>query len=255
MLISVVTVSLNSCSTLEKTIKSVLNQSYKSIEYIIIDGGSKDGTSKILDKYRNNISKIISEPDSGLYDAMNKGIKISSGDVVCILNSDDFYADSDILSYVSRAFSKNPATEAILTSVKHFKSDSTNPVFTRFIKAKWFKPKRLRYGWMPPHPGMFLKSDVYKRLGTYKQNYKIAADYEFFVRAFLANKTSYQIHDVCSVSMKEGGISQKNWESTKIITQEIVKACQENKIYTNSWLVMLRLPIKWVLKKFFSEKK
>ena len=251
MLISVVTVSLNSVSTLEKTIQSVLNQSYESIEHIVIDGDSKDGTAKILDKYQNKISKIVSEPDSGLYDAMNKGIKMSSGEVICILNSDDFYADTDILSYIAQAFAKKQYLEAVLTNVRIFKSESNKLIFTRDVKAKWFKPQRLRYGWMPPHPGMFLKSHVYNHLGLYKQNYKIAADYEFFVRAFMVHKTSYEIHNVCSVNMKEGGISQKGWKSTAVINKEIVKACRENKIYTNSFVVMLRLPIKWFLKKIF----
>ncbi|MCF5518200.1 glycosyltransferase family 2 protein, partial [Pseudomonas sp. PA-3-6E] len=151
MKISIVTVSYNSATTIRDTIESVLSQDYENIEYIIVDGASKDSTMEIVNEYADKISKVVSEPDKGIYDAMNKGISLATGDVIGILNSDDFYESNQAISSVVEKFSAAPESQVVFGDIVFVNADDLDTV-TRFYGAEHFRAWKLRFGWMPPHP-------------------------------------------------------------------------------------------------------
>tara|TARA_B100000029_G_scaffold495416_1_gene560390 strand:+ start:334 stop:1131 length:798 start_codon:yes stop_codon:yes gene_type:complete len=246
--VSIITVSNNSVKTIAETIESVKNQTYKNIEYIVIDNCSKDGTIEVLEKYKKYIGKLIIEPDKGIYDAMNKGIRNSSGEVIGILNSDDFYKDKFVIESIMENFDRDHTLEAVLSDIYFFKESSTHHRIVRKVTAQSFKPWKLRFGWMPPHPGIFLKKETQKEVGYYKTDYQIASDFEFCLRLFFNRQTSYSISNICSVLMREGGISTKSYKNNFLISSEIIRACRENNIYTNFIFIFSRLPIKMALK-------
>ena len=252
MKVSIITVTFNCEDTIEDTMLSVFSQNYKNIEYIIIDGGSTDNTMINVKKYNKNINHIISEKDQGMYDAINKGIKLSTGDIVHILNSDDVYADQNILSEVVDLFKKKNC-EILLSKIIFFKKINQinhKQYFTREVGIKFFSPNLLRFGFMPAHPGTFIKKNIYDKFGMYKINYQIASDYELFVRLLMKFKVPYLKYDKLTVKMREGGKSSKNIYSNYIITKEIIKVFKENNLYTNYLFLLLRLPIK-ILKKIY----
>ncbi|NKC17462.1 glycosyltransferase [Pseudoalteromonas sp. S4498] len=241
MKVSIITVCYNSAETIEDTIKSVLSQNYQDIEYIVIDGGSSDETLDIIDKYQDRIATIVSEPDKGIYDAMNKGIKKSTGDIVGILNSDDFYESEDVVSKIVCCFDSE--IDVVHGDLIFVKSDNLEKV-TRFYSLPNFKPWKLRFGWMPPHPATFIKKSVYDIYGLYKVNYKISADYEAFVRFLFVNKVNYKHISKVLVRMRDGGVSTSGLKSSMTLNKEIVRACCENGVYTNLFFLTLKLPFK-----------
>lgn len=243
MKVSIITVAWNSARTVEDALDSVLNQTYKNIEYIIIDGGSSDGTVEIVQGYAHKIHKFVSEPDKGIYDAMNKGISLATGDLIGVLNSDDFYPNNNVISDVVKLFQSNQASDMVLGNVDFVSpTDLTSPV--RFYSSFRFSPWKMRFGFMPAHPGAFIRRSAYKKVGSYKLGYKIGADFEWFVRAFLVNKLSYVKLNKNLVRMQEGGVSTSGLKSYWIISNEVVRALRENSIYSNLFFVFLRLPIK-----------
>ncbi|MEI5639551.1 MULTISPECIES: glycosyltransferase family 2 protein [unclassified Pseudoalteromonas] len=241
MKVSIITVCYNSSATIEDTIKSVLSQDYQDIEYILIDGGSTDSTLDIINKYRDRITSIISEPDEGIYDAMNKGIKNATGEIVGILNSDDFYEAKNVISEMVSKFDSD--TEIVFGDLIFVKPENIEKV-TRFYSLPNFKAWKLRFGWMPPHPATFIKKSVYDRFGLYKINYKISADYEVFVRFLLVNKVRFKYVSKTLVRMRDGGVSTSGLKSSITLNKEIVMACKENGVYTNLFILMLKLPFK-----------
>ncbi len=207
MKISIITVSFNSASTIEDTLKSVISQDYKNIEYIIIDGGSTDGTLDIIDQYKNNIKTIVSEPDKGIYDAMNKGIELSSGDVVGILNSDDIYENNKVLSLVNDAFTIN--VDAVYGDIEYV--DRLNlKKRLRLWKAGEFKSNSFKWGWMPPHPGFFIKKSKYNEFGTYQLDLGSSADYELMLRMIAKRKIKLKYIPEIITKMRMGGVSNKS---------------------------------------------
>jgi len=241
--ISIITVCYNSETTIRDTIESVLSQNYPEIEYIIIDGKSTDNTMRIVSEYHNEIANITSEPDQGVYDAMNKGIGLATGDVIGILNSDDLFENSSVISDVVNCFKADPEAALVfgdLVIVDPIKIQN----ITRFYSARKFKPWKLRFGWMPPHPATFIKRIVYEQLGGYSLDYKISADYELFVRMLMVHKLTYAQLDKVLVRMRSGGMSSSNIRSRLLLNTEIVRACKKNKIYTNLFLVLLKVPFK-----------
>ena len=245
MKISIITVCLNSEKTIRDTIASVLSQDFPNIEYIIIDGGSKDKTLSIVHEYEDRIGKIINEPDEGLYDAMNKGINIASGEVIGILNSDDFFENDNIINVVVNAFKKNPTVDLVFGDLVYVRPDNLNQI-VRYYSSLNFRSWKPRFGWIPPHPSTFIKRSVYEKFGVYNVSFKIAADYEFFVRVLQVHKLSfYQIPKVL-VRMRVGGVSTSGFKSSYRLTQEIVKACKLNGIYTNLFFVLTKIPFKLV---------
>jgi len=177
--LSIITVCYNSAATIRDTIESVLSQDYADIEYIVVDGGSKDGTQAIVESYGRRISTFVSEPDKGIYDAMNKGVMLATGDVVGILNSDDFYEGPRVISSVVEAFQSRPDSDVVFGDVVFVNAPDLQKI-TRFYRGNRFAPWKLRFGWMPPHPASFIRRTAYQRVGSYSLKYKISADYEFF---------------------------------------------------------------------------
>jgi glycosyltransferase involved in cell wall biosynthesis len=243
MKISIITVSLNSEETIEKTIKSVISQEHVDKEFIIVDGKSKDDTLSILNKYKDNINIIISEKDAGIYDAINKGIKISSGDIVSLLHANDIYTTSKVLYEVNNFFLKNKNTDILLAN-SSYKKDFNDHTYTRYYSSKIFKPLMLRVGYSPPHLSSFFTKRSIIINGLYDKSYKIAGDFEYFVRGFLINKLTFKKLDKCFVNMSTGGTSGRNFNSYIISSLEINKALKQNGIYSNIFLTFFRFPIK-----------
>ena len=240
-MISIITATFNSAKTLKDTIQSVLRQTNKDFEYLIIDGGSTDETIDIVKSYESEFSgrlKWVSEKDQGIYDAMNKGIKMASGDVVGILNSDDYFTSDDILQTVDNAF-KSHEIDAIYGDI-HFIRDGNPQKCVRYYSSRMFRPFWLRFGFMPAHPSFYCKREVFERAGLYSLDYKIGADYEMMVRLFKRHKIKSLYVNKDFVTMRTGGASNTNVRSRLTLIEEDVKACRENGIYTNRFFIMLK---------------
>lgn len=205
MKISIITVTFNSAETIEKTIQSVFNQSYKNVEYIIVDGKSTDETLAIIETYKSHITKIVSEKDNGLYDALNKGIALATGDIIGILHSDDFYTDTNVLQLYADTFSKNDS-DAVYSDLYYVDRINTAKIIRKW-KSGSYKANSFLYGWMPPHPTFFVKSDCYKKFGNFNLQLKSAADYELMLRFIHKNKINISYLQYFTVKMRVGGKS------------------------------------------------
>lgn len=206
--ISIITACYNSESTVEFAIKSVLAQSYPNIEYIIIDGGSGDGTLGVLKKYQGKISKFISEKDRGIYDALNKGISMATGDVIGFLHSDDFYANENIISEIAEVFNGKD-TESLYGNLQYVNRSNEEKIIRNWISGEYKKKKFLK-GWMPPHPTFFVKRSVYERFGSFNLKLKSAADYELMLRFLYKENISTSYLPKVIVKMRLGGTSNKS---------------------------------------------
>lgn len=249
MKISIITVCYNSAATLEDAINSVLAQTYPDIEHIVIDGGSTDGTASILRKYKGCIAKIVSEPDDGIYDAMNKGIGLATGEAIGVLNSDDYYAANDVIENLVKVFSKD--ADMVIGDVALVdRADTTKRL--RYVSGARFSPWLLRFGWMPPHPATFVRKSVYETFGCYNTDFAIAADYDFFVRTLMVGSLHTLYTSKVLVTMREGGASTGGFQSTIVISREILRALRENRIYSNPLFVWSRLPLKFFWQKLLA---
>jgi glycosyltransferase involved in cell wall biosynthesis len=231
MKISLLTVSYNSTATIKDTIESIRSQEYKDIEYIVVDGNSKDGTVEIIKSYDSFINKWISEPDKGIYDAMNKAIQMATGDVVGILNSDDFYYNSQIIAQVAKAF-EDQTTDVVFGDLIFVDPTNLSKIVRKYSSAGWH-PAKFARGFMPAHPTVFIRRKYYEQFGLFKTDYKIAADYELLIRFLYVNKLNYKYLPLTMVKMRRGGVSSRSWKSNFILNQEIIRACRENGIKTN----------------------
>lgn len=245
MTISIITVTYNSAKTLRDTIESVLMQTHPDIEYIIMDGGSKDSTVNIIKEYEpkfNGRLKWVSQKDRGMYDAMNNGIKMATGDIVGIINSDDFYHRDDIIAKVNEAFENNDI-EAVYGDVRFVNEDNLDKT-VRYYSSKYFAPWRFRWGFMPAHPTFFTYKHNFVRFGYYKYDYYIAADYELLTRFLYSHnlKTMYLPEDF--MKMRTGGRSTASWHSNILLNKEIIRACKENGIWTCMPMLFLKYFIK-----------
>jgi glycosyltransferase len=204
MKISVITATYNSAATVRDTLSCIAGQTHLDIEHIIVDGQSKDNTLDIIKEFPH-VAKLISEKDKGLYDAMNKGVQLATGDVIGILNSDDFYTSSTILGKVAAVFS-DPSIEAVYGDLQYVKQDDVNKV-VRTWKAGRYKKKYFYYGWMPPHPTFFVRSNLYKKAGLFNTRLRSAADYELMLRMMV--KYDARVHYIPEVlvKMRDGGLS------------------------------------------------
>ena len=238
MKVSIITVTLNSKDTIKDAIDSVLKQTYSDIEYIVVDGQSTDGTVDIVKSYGSEVSKFLSEKDKGIYDAMNKGIRLATGDVVGILNSDDFYIDENVIENVVKVFEEKKVDTlfADLVFVRPQNLDKT----VRLYDSSHFNPSKFAYGWMPAHPTFFVKREFYEKYGFFKTDYKIAADFELLVRFLYKHKMSYYYLNKVLVKMRTGGVSTRGFKSNWVLNKEIVRACFENGIRTNMFKVSLK---------------
>ena len=243
MILSIITVTLNSKKTVISTLNSILSQTYDNIEHIIVDGGSTDGTIEILKNYRNKNTKVIISEGAGIYQSMNIGIKASTGDLISILNSDDIYQNEKTIETVINLVNQNPDYPIYLGDVVYFKNTSFFDIY-RYYKAKNFKRWHLKIGLMPPHPPSFIKKSVYEKYGLYNENFKIASDFEIFLRFIYRNNlTFYKLNKVI-VRMRMGGISGRNLKSYVISSLEIMKSFEINNLKTNLFNILLRLPPK-----------
>lgn len=245
MNISIITITFNSATTLRDTIQSVLSQSYPNIEYIIIDGASKDDTVGIIKEYEprfNGRMHWISEPDKGLYDAMNKGIRMATGDIVGIINSDDFYHRIDVIAKVAEAF-QEMGIQAIYGDVRFINSNNLDKT-VRYYSSKNFSAKLFRYGFMPAHPTFFTYRKYFEEYGYYKTDYKIAADYELLIRFLYTHCLRSKYLPLDFMKMRTGGTSTASIKSNLLLNKEIVRACRENGIWTCMPLLLLKYFIK-----------
>lgn len=247
MHISIITVVFNNEAHISHAIESVVSQDYPSVEHIIIDGGSTDGTSERIKQYRKSNRVFVSEPDEGIYDAMNKGVALAKGDVIGILNSDDFYPTEHVLTDVANVFEKNKNIDMVLGNVKFVSPDNLKKT-VRYYSSYNFVPWKMRFGFMPAHPAAFVRRSAYTKIGQYNLVYRIAADFEFFVRAFIVDKCRYAKLNKTLVCMREGGVSTSGFKSNWVITKEVLRALRENGVHSNMLFVLLRLPIKFFLK-------
>jgi len=231
--VSIITVVFNNSSTIKNAIDSVLEQTYKNIEYIVIDGGSTDGTVDIVKEYQDKISMFISEPDDGIYDAYNKGINISTGDVIAILNSDDIFHNKYVISEVVEQFQLSGA-DIVYGDLYYVKENNLNDV-TRYWKSSIFEKNSFAKGWHPPHPSFFAKKVVYEKFGDFDTNIRISADFEIMLR-FLEkfNVPSSYLSKVI-VRMRSGGESNKSISNIIDGNKGILKAFNKNNISVNKF--------------------
>lgn len=240
--VSIITVCFNSAKTIRETIDSVLLQDYPTIQYIIVDGGSVDGTVDIVREYEERIDVFISEPDRGIYDAMNKGIRAATGEVVGMLNSDDIYADPHVVSELMRALCEQDV-EAVFADLVYVDQTDTSRVRRYYDSGRW-RPSRFRFGWMPAHPTFFIKRQWYVRYGLFSLDYRVAADFEMLVRLLHTGRASYAHVGRPIVRMRVGGISTSGLRHRLLHNREIVRACRANGIWTTLPLVLLKIPAK-----------
>lgn len=248
MKVSIITVSYNSAGTIEETIKSVLSQEGADIEYIIIDGGSTDKTLQIIESFKEKIKIIVSEPDSGIYDAMNKGISLASGNVIGVLNSDDIYADNQVIKDVSRQFANNSKLDILYGNLVYVKKDDTNKI-VRTWRSKPYFENFFELGNVPPHPSLFVSSKVYSLAGSFNLQYNLAADYEFMLRIFKKGSFQSKYINRLIVKMRLGGATNKSFRNILNGNKEILKAWVNNGI-TPPWTLMPLRVIKRVCQYF-----
>jgi len=235
MKVSLLTVCYNSAGTVADSIKSVRSQDYKDVEYIIVDGNSNDGTKEIIKANNDLIDKWISEPDKGIYDAMNKAIKMATGEVVGILNSDDFYSSSNVISQVAKAFNDS-TVDAVFGDLVFVDPNNLKKVVRRYSSAKW-SPEKFARGFMPAHPTFFVRRKYYEQIGLFKTDYRIAADYELLIRFLYVHKLKYKYLPLNMVTMRKGGVSSRGIRSNIILNDEIIRGCRENGINTSVFKV------------------
>ncbi|MBD1846004.1 glycosyltransferase [Cyanobacteria bacterium FACHB-63] len=242
MRVSIITVTYNAGATIRDTIESVLAQDYPNVEHIIVDGASSDNTVEIVQSYGDRIAQFISEPDRGMYDGMNKGIKLATGDVVAILNADDFYVDSRVISTIVEQFEQHQV-DSVFGDLVYVKHDNPDKI-VRYYSSASFHPGKFAYGWMPAHPTFVVKRWAFDRYGYFKTDYKIAADYELLIRFLAIHKLSYHYLPQVLVKMRTGGASTANLSSNWILNREIVRGCLENGIQTNMTKVLSKYFVK-----------
>lgn len=227
MTISIITATYNSSATIGDTLRSIREQDYPHIEHVIVDGSSTDDTVSIARQYPH-VSRIVSDRDDGIYDAMNKGIAIVSGEVIGILNSDDVYLHSKVLSKVMEAF-RDPSVDVVYGDLQYVKYDDLNKV-TRTWKSGTFTKKKFYYGWMPPHPAFFVRKKVYKHSGTFNLSLRSAADYEFMLRVLLKYDHHVRYIPEVLVKMRTGGMSNASFGHRMRANREDREAWRLNNI-------------------------
>jgi glycosyltransferase involved in cell wall biosynthesis len=250
MKVSVITAVFSNKAFVKNAIESVLAQKNVEIEYIVVDGGSKDGTVEIVKSYGTRIHKFISEPDEGVYFALNKGISLASGDVIALLHSDDFYAHSFVLSQVVEAFEQTQC-DAVYSNLYYVKSSNTNKII-RLWDSGDYKKNDFYKGWMPPHPAFFAKRSVYEQFGSFNTLLKSAADYELMLRLIFKNQIQLEYIPKFFVKMRTGGASNRSLLNRIKANMEDRKAWYINGLEPKWYTLMSKPLIKLFQYRFFS---
>ncbi len=241
-LISIIVPVRDMANTVARTLDSVVNQNYSSVEVIVVDGQSEDDTLERIKPYRNKIAALISESDFGLYDAVNKGIKRATGDIVAILNGDDYYSHDGVVSAYAKKF-EDQEVGIVFGDLEFFTAQNPSRTIRSYSSAR-FTPEKLSGGWMPPHPTVFVRKSIYDEIGDYQTDYQISSDFEFLIRALWRNSIKYDRIDSVVVRMQYGGLSTKGIKATYILNKEIIRACRANGLDTSWWRILLKFPAK-----------
>ncbi len=230
MKISVITVAFNNEDTIEKTILSVLEQKSKNflLEYIVVDGGSTDSTMQTIANYRKNISHLIHEPDNGIYDALNKGIKAATGDIIGFMHADDLFTSNDVLKKIALRF-ENTQCDAVYSDLLYVDRLHATKIFRKW-KAGSFAPSKLKYGWMPPHPTFYAKTEVYKKWGFFNTRFHIAADYDMLLRILSDNSLKIEYIPEYLVKMRTGGQSNRSIRNLIRKSMEDLQSVKQNNV-------------------------
>lgn len=242
--VSIVTAVYNGESSIVATLKSVASQDYPNIEHIVVDGDSNDMTPALVQANSDRISEFISERDTGVYDAFNKGLRRATGDVVAYLNCGDTYVFPDVVSRIIGALSRE-GVQAAFADVLIVDSKDWNCVIRRYSSRK-FAPKFMAFGLMPAHPTLFLHRKIYERVGGYNTDFRIAGDFELCIRVFLKAATRYYYLNYPVVRMPTGGLSNRGWRSKFAITNEMLEACKINDVQSSYAKLCLRFPLKFL---------
>jgi glycosyltransferase involved in cell wall biosynthesis len=242
MKISIITVCYNSVQTIKDTLLSIATQTHHNIEHIVVDGASKDGTQEVVKRHSGRITKFISEPDRGIYDAMNKGLDLSEGDIIGFLNADDVYTNNGVLERVSAIMARDNF-DALIGDAE-FASPLRPSQSLRRYRSERFKPERIAWGWMPAHSALFLRHSVYERFGKFRIDYRIAGDFEMVARIFHNGTLTYRHLPEVLVRMRTGGISTGGWRNTILLNKEVLRACRENGIPTSLPKILTKYPAK-----------
>lgn len=242
MKISIVTATYNSGATVRDTLVSVLRQTYKDFELIIKDGGSRDNTLEICRELESQFEgrlRIISSKDKGIYDAMNQGVEAATGDIIGLLNSDDFYTSDDVLETIAAAFNEDLSLDAVYADI-HYVNDEDLTKCVRYYSSKSFKRERMMKGWMPAHPSFYCKREVYQKYGTFDDSFKVAADFEQLLRLIYIHviKTRYIEKDF--VTMRMGGASTSGLISHITVMKEHLRGFKKNGIKNNAMRLSMR---------------
>ena len=256
MKVSVITATWNSGKTVNDTIESVLHQTYTNVEHIIKDGGSKDNTMAICEEYKKKFyssadapspevksMKIVSAKDGGIYDAMNKGIEMATGDIIGILNSDDFYTSNDVLQKVADEFQKDSSLEAVYGDI-HFVKPENLKKCTRYYSSKSFRPWLLRFGFMPAHPSFYVRREVYEKYGLYDLQFRTSSDFEWMVRLFAKHHIRAKYLPMDFVTMRDGGESTAGMEAKRKVNNDIVGSLRKHGIFTCGAFKYVRYVVK-----------
>lgn len=241
MKVSIITATYNSSSTVCDTIESVLRQTYQDIEYLIIDGASADNTLDIVKEYEplfKGRMRYISEPDKGIYDAMNKGIRMASGDVVGILNSDDFYSSIYVVEELVKKLQQTGA-DAVYGDI-HYVNGKDVTKCVRYYSSGIFRRGLMRFGFMPAHPSFYCKREIYNKYDAFDTSYKVAADFENLLRLIFVNHIKIAYLPMDFVTMRTGGASSSGMQSYRQIMRDHLRALHSNKVYSNIFLLGLR---------------
>jgi len=236
MKITVITVCFNSAESIADTLDSIAAQTFPDIEHIVIDGGSQDSTLSIIRDRGTRVARLVSEADRGIYDAMNKGLKLATGDMIGFLNADDVFAHENVIASIARAAQQVPATDVVYGDIVYVRNDQPQRVL-RYWRSGEFARAKLRFGWMPPHPGFYLRSTTFAKIGSFDDRLRIAADYDLVLRSLsLPQVRTTYVRDVL-VRMRAGGASNRSVKAMLRKSREDLWAIRQNKI--GGWLTLI----------------
>ena len=242
MKVSIITAVYNRADTLVDTIESVLSQTHPDIEYILIDGMSTDGTDQVVERYRDRIDCSIREKDRGIYDALNKGIRLARGDIIGLLHADDFFTGPQVIQRIVHEFTQAPDTMGVYGDLHYVDSKQTSRRVRRWVSGD-YQVRRFRWGWMPPHPTVYFRSECYQNHGVFRDDFRFAADYELLVRMMVSNRLRMRYIPETLVSMRVGGLSNASLSNRLKANREDAKAWVVNRMrvpFGLRWIKPLR---------------